>query len=79
MTTYMHVCQRRDGDKIIFRASDGPAVGIDIAWLFDGQDDFVFDDHGDILTLKIAGILPPDYRVVMPLTPAEARKLDASA
>lgn len=72
----MKIEQVRNGDciEVFFYPKTPDATPI--AWLFDGDNDFIVDDMGAIFTLKLHGHLPQDYK--LPLTAAEARLIDAA-
>lgn len=72
----MKVTQFRVEDRIDFYAVVSGTRFL-AAQLFDGHDDFIIDHMGDQMTLRLAKAIPADFRVVMPLTPEEARLIDA--
>jgi hypothetical protein len=72
----MQVTQTRVADKIEFTTVVNGYTLV-VAELFDGHEDFIVDEMGFIMTLKIAGELPQNFSVVMPLTAIEARLIDA--
>lgn len=74
----LQTTQSRVGDCInIYQhiTGYGPVL---VAHLFDGQNHFVVDDqYGTIGLLKLAGKIPKDFRVELPITVAQARLIDA--